>query len=198
MPAAPCTSGSTITAASSDACAATIAHAVSKHAGSVKSGARSTGKRSGSNSVGAEAAVADRERADGVAVVRAAEREELRAPGDAAVGPVLERDLQRLLDRGRAVGREEEVRVVDRHDARQRLGQLDDHDVAVAEHGGVRAALELGAHRVVELGHVVAERVDPERRDGVEVATAVDVDQLVALAPLDERSARSRRTRPSA
>ena len=46
---------------------------------------------------GAEAAVADGEGSDGVAVVRAAEGEEGRATGDAAVGPVLERDLERLL-----------------------------------------------------------------------------------------------------
>ncbi len=50
----------------------------------------------------------------------------------------------------------------------------------------MRAAFELGADRVVELGHVVAEGVDPQRGDGVEVATAVDVDQLVALTSLDE------------
>ena len=104
--------------------------------------------------VGAEAAVTHRQRTDGVAVVRAAEGEELRVAGDAAVHPVLERDLQRLLDRGGAVGREEEVRVVDGDDPCQRLGQLDHHDVAVAEHGRVRAALELLADGVVELGHV--------------------------------------------
>ena len=102
-------------------------------------------------------------------------------PSTPAVHPVLERDLQRLLDRRRAVGRVEEVRVVDRDDARQRLGQLDDDAVAVAEHRRVRAAVELLADRVVELGDAVAERVDPERRDRVEVAAAVDVDELVAL-----------------
>ena len=107
-------------------------------------------------------------------------------PATPAVHPVLERDLQRLLDRGGAVGREEEVRVVDGHDPRQRLGQLDHDDVAVAEHGGVRAAVELLADGVVELGDAVAEGVDPQRRDGVEVAAAVDVDQLVALAALDD------------
>ncbi len=48
MPAAPWTSGSTITAASSWACAATMATAVSKHPGSPNCGARSTGNRSGS------------------------------------------------------------------------------------------------------------------------------------------------------
>src|SRR5205085_971448 len=42
------------------------------------------------------------------------------------------------------------------------------------------------AQRVVELRHAMAHRVDPERRDGVEVAAAVDVDQLVAFGPLDD------------
>ena len=92
--------------------------------------------------VGAEAAVADRQRADRVAVVGAAEREERRARR-AEVRPVLQRDLQRLLDRGRAVGRVEEVRVLDRHDARERFRQLDDGAVAVAEHRRVRAEVEL-------------------------------------------------------
>ena len=135
--------------------------------------------------VGAEPAVADRQRADRVAVVRAAEREEGRARR-AEVGPVLPRDLQRLLDRGRAVGRVEEVRVLDRDDARERFGQLDDGAVAVAEHRRVRAEVELTADRVVELGNAVTERRHPERGDRVEVAAAVDVDQLVALGAFDD------------
>ena len=49
MPAAPCTSGSTITAASSEAWAATMSIAVSKQRGSENDGARSTGNRSASN-----------------------------------------------------------------------------------------------------------------------------------------------------
>ena len=136
--------------------------------------------------VGAEAVVADRERADRVAVVGAAEREERRAAGDAAVVPVLERDLERLLDRRRAVARVEEVRIVDGHDAGQRLRQLDHDPVAVAEHRRVRAERELAHDRVVELGHVVAERRDPQRRDRVEVALPVDVDELAALGPVDD------------
>ena len=50
----------------------------------------------------------------------------------------------------------------------------------------MRAERELLADRVVELGDAVAERGDPQRRDRVEVAVAVDVDQLVALGPLDD------------
>ena len=136
---------------------------------------------------GAEhAAVAERERADGVAVVRIAEREEARAAVDAAVDPVLERDLERLLDRHRPVGGEQEVRVVDRHHGGERLGQLHHHRVAVAQHGRVRDLAGLGGERGVELGHAVTEGVDPEGRDRIEVAAAVGVDQLPALGPLDD------------
>jgi len=45
---------------------------------------------------------------------------------------------------------------------------------------------ELLPHRVVELGNAVPERCHPERRDGIEVALAVDVDQLVALGTGDD------------
>ena len=74
------------------------------------------------------------------------------------------------------------MRVVDRHDPGERLGELDHDLVAVAEHRGVRAPRELAGERVVELGDGVAERRDPERGDGVEVAAAVDVDDVVPSA----------------
>ena len=119
-------------------------------------------------------------------MVRAAEGEVAIAAGDALVRPVLERDLEGLLDGGGAVGREQEVRPVDGHDRGERLGQLDHGAVAVAEHRGVGDAVELVAERLVELGHPVAERRDPQRRDGVEVAAAVDVDQLAALGARDD------------
>ena len=97
--------------------------------------------------------------------------------------------LSALLHRGGAVGREQEVRLVDRNDRREVFGQLDDGAVAVAEHGRVRDEVELVAQRGVELGMVVPERRDPDRRDGVEVAATVDVDDLVALGPLDDHRA---------
>ena len=46
-------------------------------------------------------------------------------------------------------------------------------------------------------GDVVAEGVDPQRRDGVEVAATVDVDRARGPHPARPGSARSRRTRPS-
>ncbi len=136
--------------------------------------------------VGAEAAVAHRERADGVAVVGAAEREVGRAAGDPLVGPVLEGDLEGLLDGRGAVRGEQEAGVVDRHPRGERLGQLDGRHVAVAEERRVGDPVELVTDGLVELGDVVAERGDPQRRDGVEVAAAVDVDELAPLGPLDD------------
>ena len=186
MPAAPCTSGSTITAASSGACSATIVPRLSKQSGSAKCGARSTGNRNGSNrSVPNPPSPTDSAPIVSPWYAPPKARNVVR-PVDATVHPVLEGDLQRLLDGRRAVGREQEVRRVDRHERRQRFAQLDDDPVAVAEHGRVRTAVELLADGVVELGHAVTERVHPQRRDGVEVALAVDVDQLVALGAVDD------------
>src|SRR5207249_2708091 len=99
----------------------------------------------------AEAAVTDGERADRVAVVGAAEREIRRATGDALVRPELERDLERLFDRGGAIGGEEEVRLVDGDDRGERLGQFDRDAIAVAEERRVRNAVDLRPQRVVEL-----------------------------------------------
>ena len=90
IPAAPCTSGSTITAASSGACSATIRHAVAKQSGSANSGRPQDREAERIEEVRAEAAVAERERTDRVAVVRAAEGEERRAarrlPGSPSTG----------------------------------------------------------------------------------------------------------------
>jgi hypothetical protein len=55
-----------------------------------------------------------------------------------------------------------------------------------AEHRGVRHALELGAHGRVDSRVAVAVHVAPERRHAVDVAAAVDVDQIGALRTLDD------------
>ena len=109
-----------------------------------------------------DAAVAERERADGVAVVRIAEREEARAALNAAVDPVLERDLERLFDGDRAIRSKEEVGVVDRHHRSEGFRQLDDNGVAVAQHGRVGDLARLGHESSIELGDAVAEGVDPQ------------------------------------
>jgi riboflavin synthase len=58
-----------------------------------------------------------------------------------------------LLDGHRAVGGEEEVGLVDGDRPCQRLGQLDDDGVAVAEHRRVRRPGRLGGEGRIELGH---------------------------------------------
>ncbi len=113
---------------------------------------RTTGKRSGVEDVGAEAAVAERQRAHGVAVVGVAQGQVAGAAVDALVGPVLEGDLEGLLDRRGAVGGEQEVGAVHGHHGGQGLGQLHHHPVAVAEEGGVGHPVELAAQGGVELG----------------------------------------------
>ena len=80
MPAAPCTSGSTITAASSAACSRDHRARDVEAVGIVERRRAQHREAQRIEDVGAEAAVADRQRADRVAVVRAAEREERRAP----------------------------------------------------------------------------------------------------------------------
>ena len=89
MPAAPCTSGSTITAASSCACSRHHrARARRSSPDRANAGARSTGKRSGSKRSVPNPPAPTRERADRVAVVRVAEAEE------ACVRPVIPRFTQ--------------------------------------------------------------------------------------------------------
>ena len=147
-----------------------------------------------------DSAVAERERADRVAVVRVAQGEEAGAPRCGRIGsapvmtrvvapvdPILEGDLEGLLDGDGAVGREEEVGLVDGDHGSERLGQLDHGRVAVAEHGGVGDLGRLRGEGPVEFGDVVAEGVDPEGGNRIEVAVAVGVDQLPALGPVDDQ-----------
>ena len=44
----------------------------------------------------------------------------------------------------------------------------------------------LGHQRGIELGDPVPQCVDPEGRDRIEVAPAVDIDQLASLGPVDD------------
>ena len=131
--------------------------------------------------------VADADRAQRVAVVRLGERDEARAPRLAAQLPVLERQLERDLDRGGAGVGVEDARQRRRRQLDQPLGQHRRRHVGEAEHGGVRDPVALRLERLVELALAVAVHVAPQRRDAVEVAPAVGVDQVVALAALDDQ-----------
>ena len=104
-------------------------------------------------------------------------------PVDAPVDPVLEGDLERLLDRHRAVGGEEEVGVVDRAPPAARASASSTTTVLpLPSMVRVGDLARLGGQRGVELGDAVAERVDPEGGDRIEVAAPVDVDQLAPSA----------------
>jgi hypothetical protein len=119
-------------------------------------------------------------------VIAVAEREIRGAALLALVGPILERDLQRLLNGSRAVGSEQHMWTIDRNDARQCFRKLDDDAIAVAQHGGMGHAVDLIAQGLVQFGDAMAQGCDPQRRNGVQISSAVDVDQLPALGAFDD------------
>ena len=132
-------------------------------------------------------AVTDRHRADGVAVVGLDQRREARALRLAAQLAGLERDLERDLDGGRTGVGVEHARQAGRRHLYQPRRQLGGGRVREAEHGRVRDPVELRAHGGVDGRVAVAVHVAPQRRDPVEVAPAVLVDQLVALGGGDDQ-----------
>jgi hypothetical protein len=130
---------------------------------------------------------ADADRADGIAVVRVPQRDEFRPAIGAAVVPVLIRHLHRDLDgRGAAVGIEH-PRQARRCDTDQPPGQFDRSGLAQAQQRAVRDAVELLADRPVDGAGAVAVHIAPQRADAVDVAAAFGVDQLKALAGLDDQ-----------
>ena len=138
---------------------------------------------------GAEPPVTEGEGAHGVAVVGVAEGEEPVVARLAAIDPVLECNLQRLLDGDGAVGSEQHVRILHRHHGGERLGELDRGTTAVPEQRRVGHPAQLIDDGRVELWDVVAESGHPQRGDAVEVPLPVDVDQLPALGTVhDHRS----------
>ena len=66
-------------------------------------------------------------------------------------------------------------------------GQLDRRRVGDAQQRRVRDLVELVAEGRVERGMAMAVDVAPERADAVEVATALDVEQVDALAAVDDQ-----------
>lgn len=78
------------------------------------------------------------------------------------------------------------MRIVDGNHGRERFRELDGDAVAVAQQGRMGDAIELIAEGLIELGHAMAQGGDPQRRDGVEITSAVDGDQLASLAPLHD------------
>src|SRR3954468_23307248 len=125
---------------------------------------------------------ADADRAERVAVVRLAQRDELRLLRLAPQLPVLEGDLQRHFDRGGARIRIEDL-VQDRLSLEtgsppdELRGELDGRRRGEAEERRVRDVFELELHRGVDLGLAVPVDVHPQRRDGVEVLAPPGVEE---------------------
>jgi hypothetical protein len=136
-----------------------------------------------------EVDAADRDRADRVAVVGLVQVDEGGAAGvlPPALLLVLEGHLQRDLDRGRARLRVEDAAQALRGEVDEAIGQLDRPRVREAEHGRVRNLLQLGPHRRVDPCVPVPVHVAPQRRYAVQVTPSLDVDQVGALAPLDDQ-----------
>jgi len=100
---------------------------------------------------------------------------------------VLEGDLQRDLRRGRARVRVEDAGEARRSDLDQPRRQLRGPGVGEAEHRRVSDLVELLAHGRVDRGVAMAVDVAPERRRPVQVASALGVEEVGALAPLDHQ-----------
>ena len=66
-------------------------------------------------------------------------------------------------------------------------GELDRGHAAQAEQRRVRDAIELRADRVVDLRDAMTVHRHPQRRDAVQVAVAVGVDELEAVRALDDQ-----------
>ena len=130
---------------------------------------------------------ADRHRADRVPVVGVAQRDEAGALGLAALLPVLERHLQRDLGGGGAAVGVEAAGEPGRRERGEALGELDGGGVGEPEHRGVRHAVELVADGGVDRGMAVPVDRAPQRRDAVDVAPALGVDQLAALGALHDQ-----------
>ena len=100
--------------------------------------------------------------------------------------PVLKRHFQGDLDRrGAVVGKENTVEAGGRaFDEPPR--QSGRRHVADAEQCAVGNAVKLPPDGRVELGHTMAVEVAPQRRDAVNIAPAVEVDQVAAFGAVDQ------------
>jgi penicillin-binding protein 1A len=105
----------------------------------------------------------------------------------AAQAPILERQLERDLDRRRAGVRVEDAREPRGCDRREPGRDEDRRRAHETEQRRVRDAIELGPDGGVDRGVAMAVDVAPERRDAVEIAPALAVDQVVALRCRDHQ-----------
>ena len=129
--------------------------------------------------------IADRHRAQRVAVIGAAKADEPVAPFRAGVSPVLDRHLERDLDRDRARIAEEDVVEIRAQQTRQPPREPYRRLVHHAAEHHVRHRAQLHLHRCDDMGVVVAVARRPPRRDAV--------DQLAAVGEQDPRPSRADR-----
>ena len=127
-----------------------------------------------------------RDRADGVAVVAAADGHELLPFHVAAQLEVLVGHLEGDLGGGGAGVGEEDAGEAGRRDADELLGALDGGGGGQPQHRGVGDATELGHDGRVDLRDAVAVHVAPERRDAVEIAAPQRVDEVDSVAGVDD------------
>lgn len=70
----------------------------------------------------------------------------------------------------------------------ERLGELHHDAIAIAQHREVRDGPELFAQRPVEFRNAMPQRGDPQRWDGVQVATTIDIDKFTPFSSLDNHT----------
>src|SRR6266511_753749 len=99
---------------------------------------------------------------------------------------MLVRHLERDLHRGRARVGEEDAGEPARDEPRELLGALDGGGRGEAEQGRVGDPPELRADGLVDLRDAVAVDVAPERGNAVEVAVPERVDEVRAVARVDD------------
>ena len=127
-------------------------------------------------------------RPDGVPVVGEVQREEARFFGARGISLalVLKGDLEGDLDSGRPAVRVKNAREALRRDGGEFFRQLDRGRMPHPQLGGVRDAVELRPDGGVDLRAAVSVQVHPERGYPVEEAVPLDIDQVGALATLDD------------
>src|SRR4051812_36395820 len=127
----------------------------------------------------------DSDGAERVTVIRVAEPDELLLRAPAAKLPVLERLLERDLDRGRSRVRIEHARETCRRDVDERGRETDPRLVGQTEERRVRELRRLICERSIEHRMAMTMDVAPQRAHAIEISATILVDQERALTARD-------------
>ena len=114
-------------------------------------------------------------------MIAAVEADQDAAPRLADIDPILVGDLERDLDRGRAVVREEHAREIAGEEPRDGSGEIDGGLMGEAREHHMLEQVRLLRQRGVDLRMRMPMRAGPPRRDEVEDLLAVGVEQRRAL-----------------